>query len=335
VSACARGAAIALAIVAAAARPAAAQSAALAEQLFSEARELGKAGRWREACPKFEASLRHDPQLGTQLNLATCYEQIGKLASAWALYRGAIELARRAGDRARGAYASTRADGLEPRLPRLRIVAPPVAPAGLVVRRGGTVLGPAELGVALYLDPGEHEVVAEAPGFVSFVRTISVIERASEAVEIPPLVAAPPDRPAVVALEPRGTLRPPAAPPAPPVRSRYLGLGVGGAGLLAVGAGLAFGARARATYRDAQGLCGEELRCAAATLAEGTRLVADARTSARVATGLVIGGGAVTVAGVALLLRSRASGERAGRSSVAAAPSLIPGGAGAVVTGRF
>src|SRR5687767_251519 len=102
---------------------------ALAEQLFNEARDLVKAERWSEACPKFEASLRYDPVLGTRLNLATCYERIGKLASAWGLYRESVELARKAGDTRRADYAQKQAAALEPRLPKLAISAPASPPA--------------------------------------------------------------------------------------------------------------------------------------------------------------------------------------------------------------
>jgi len=66
-------------------------SSALAEQLFNQGRDLSKVNNWADACPKFEASLRYDPVLGTRLNLATCYEHVGKLASAWGLYRESIE----------------------------------------------------------------------------------------------------------------------------------------------------------------------------------------------------------------------------------------------------
>jgi hypothetical protein len=56
---------------------------ATAEQLFDQGRELVKANKWAEACPKFEASLRYDLALGTRLNLATCYEHASTLLSAW------------------------------------------------------------------------------------------------------------------------------------------------------------------------------------------------------------------------------------------------------------
>src|SRR3954469_777029 len=84
-------------------------SSALAEQLFNQGRDLAKANQWADACPKFEASLHYDPVLGTKLNLATCYEHIGKLASAWGLYRESIELAKKSGDVKRRDYAQKQA----------------------------------------------------------------------------------------------------------------------------------------------------------------------------------------------------------------------------------
>src|ERR1041384_2645492 len=97
---------------------------ALAEQLFNQARDLVKANKWAEACPKFEASLRYDPVLGTRLNLATCYEHIGRLASAWGLYRESIDAAKKAGDTKRADYAQKQATAPQPRLPQLATSAP-------------------------------------------------------------------------------------------------------------------------------------------------------------------------------------------------------------------
>src|SRR5581483_7068571 len=148
-------------------------STALAEQLFKEARELAKGNRWTEACPKFEASLHYDPVLGTRLNLATCYEHIGKLASAWGLYKDAAERARKAGDAKRAAYAQKQAAALEPRLPRLSISAPPHPPAGFTIKRDDSAVDAAEFGTALYVDPGSHTVTASAPGFEDRSITVS------------------------------------------------------------------------------------------------------------------------------------------------------------------
>ena len=68
------------------ASPAFAQSGsnkAAAEALFSEGRSLASAGKCDEAIPKFQASQKLDPGIGTLLNLADCYEKVGRTASAW------------------------------------------------------------------------------------------------------------------------------------------------------------------------------------------------------------------------------------------------------------
>src|SRR5512138_3647032 len=93
-----------------------ADNTALAEQLFNEGRELGKANNWAAACPKFEASLRYDPAVGTRLNLATCYEKVNKPASAWGQYREAADVAAKQGDTKRRDFAQKAAAALEPRL---------------------------------------------------------------------------------------------------------------------------------------------------------------------------------------------------------------------------
>src|SRR4051794_23814576 len=65
-----------------------------ADAQFQEGLKLFDAGRTHEACERFEASLRLDPALGTLQNLATCHEQEGRTARAFAEYE---ELATRAG----------------------------------------------------------------------------------------------------------------------------------------------------------------------------------------------------------------------------------------------
>src|SRR5262245_20973343 len=67
-------------------RAAAAQSssdAAAARALFAEGRKLLDEGKFNEACPKFQESLRLKPGIGTRFNLADCWEKSGRTASAW------------------------------------------------------------------------------------------------------------------------------------------------------------------------------------------------------------------------------------------------------------
>src|SRR5215475_1216387 len=108
--------AIAVSVVAGRAQAQPGDASTAAEQLFEQGRELAQQNRWPEACARFEDSLRYEQALGTQLNLARCYEHIGKPASAWQLYRDAVEAARQAGDVERGDYAQKRASALDSRV---------------------------------------------------------------------------------------------------------------------------------------------------------------------------------------------------------------------------
>src|SRR5262245_32588034 len=67
-----------------------------ARALFAEGRALMDKDRYEEACPKFEESLRLDPGMGTQFNLAHCWEKLGRTASAWALFLDVAAAARNA-----------------------------------------------------------------------------------------------------------------------------------------------------------------------------------------------------------------------------------------------
>jgi hypothetical protein len=309
------------------AQPDTASSSALAEQLFNQGRELAKANQWAEACPKFEASLRYDPVLGTRLNLATCYEHISKLASAWGLYRESMELARKAGDTKRAEYAERQAAALEPRLPKLAISPPAQPPPGLTIKRGDTTVDAGALGVALYVDPGTHTIVASAPGFEPFSVTVTLVEGKTETLAVPTLVAKPAAEPAQVGpveAEPE---------PAPSKMRTYIALGAGGAGIAAVGVGLVFGAKARSSFDEAKQLCGDDLICTDAdTFNQDRRLVREARSHATRSTVLMIGGGAAIAAGVVMLLTAPRAPERATARIV---PTTHDGGAGVALTGTF
>src|SRR5262249_40749139 len=106
----------------------------MAVQLFDQGLALRKAGHWAEASRRFEDSLRLQAKVGTQLNLALCYEHLGKLVAAWQVYQNAIALAAATADSRRN-FAWERATALAPRLPRLAVVAPASPPPGFHATR--------------------------------------------------------------------------------------------------------------------------------------------------------------------------------------------------------
>ena len=81
------------------------QNRAAAEVLFNEAGQLFRQGKYEAACQKLASSEKLDPAVGTQLNLARCYEKIGKTASAWIAFVDAAATAKSAGQAEREASA--------------------------------------------------------------------------------------------------------------------------------------------------------------------------------------------------------------------------------------
>ena len=281
---------------------------AAAEALFNQGRELMTAGKFAEACPKFEASQQLDPGLGTMLNLAECYEKTGRTASAWAEYREAIPLARASGSKARQDLATERAQALQERLSTLtiRAMSGEETDAHLEIRRDGVPLQQAELGSPIPVDPGEHVIEAVAPGKQPWSSKVQVGANAAKvAVEVPPLQASAGGAPATTAP----ATQPPVAETAPsPVASdkgssdpgsarRTTGLVLGGAGVVGIGLGAFFGLQASSKWSDAKGKCKDGVyECTP----EAQDLRSSARSAATVSTVGFIAGGALLAAGAVL-----------------------------------
>lgn len=183
------------AALAACPRPVRAQSAAAgatAQALFDQARQLMQQGKYAEACPKFAASQRLDPGVGTQFNLAACYEKLGKTASAWALYLEVAATCRKLGETKREKVARGRADALKPKLSKLEVDVPKTSQVdGLKVQRGSVDLGSALWGVSTPVDPGKVTISASAPGKKPWTGTVEVAAGASAKIAVPPLADAP------------------------------------------------------------------------------------------------------------------------------------------------
>jgi hypothetical protein len=285
---------------------------AVAERLFEEARVLLSKGQNDEACARFEESEKVEPAVGTLLNLAECADRKGKTATAWQRYRQAATLAARRGDADREALALRKKDVVEQRLSRV-VLRPPATPlpASATVSRDGDVVPATELGGAVAVDPGEHRVTLEAPGFRPWSQSITVGSGpVTVEVELPTLEPQPDRAPAppprageqVAATEP-----PPraAAPPntsslGPPTGT-WIAAGVGG---IALATGGIFALRARSAWSDVDARCPGGRCFDQSTIDSLSPRHDEAQRDATVATvALAVGGAALAVAVVLYLMR--------------------------------
>jgi len=316
------------------AAPAAAQNDPVAASaLFSEGRKLAVQKRYEEACPKFEESQRLDPGIGTQFNLADCWENVGRTASAWAQFLDVAAAAKVAGQRDRERVARQRAAQLEPRLSRLT-VSVRVEHPGLAVSKDGTALGRTAWSSAVPIDPGEHVIEARAPGRKTWSQSVVVEKQAADArVTVPELAPEPQAAAAPRRLE--STQAPERDAPVPAGRTqRTLGFVVGGVGVAGLVAGSVFGLRARSKNDEAKEICaGRPHACSEREQTEYAALVNDAKSARTLAIVGFAAGAAAVGAGIALVLWSPDSTATKLESArfVGVAPAL----GGASLTGTF
>lgn len=277
-----------LACASAPARAEQGQGAAAAQALYDEGRRLVREGHAAEACPKLEESNRIDPAVGTRFYLADCYERTGRIASAWSIFLEVASASKVRGHQEREDLARQRASALEPRLARLRLtVASPAA--GQTVKLDDLSVGRAAWGTAMPIDPGEHVIVAAAPGRKAWTTKMTVIGEGSTAsIDVPLLEVAPES----AAAEPMETGR----------GQRVWGLVLGGVGLAGIGVGTVFGVRALSKNDDSRALCDGN-----ACLPEGKELRDEAGTNAWVANIALAVGGLTALAGAYLFLSAPSS----------------------------
>lgn len=216
---------------------------ASAEELFQQARALVDAGKYAEACPKLERSQKLDPAVGTQFNLADCWEHVGRTASAYEMFGQVASIARAAGKFERERSAKERIAALEPRLARVRLLVKATAP-GLELRIDDVAIDKARWAQPFPIDPGAHAIRATAPGRTPFEMRFTVQERATAEASVPELV------------DPKPAAPPPPAPP-PPVSTtqRTFALVAGGLGVVALGVGSVAGVIAISHKSTAQREC--------------------------------------------------------------------------------
>jgi hypothetical protein len=313
-----------------------------ADALFREGQQLMSAGQVPTACEKLEESQRLDPKLGRLLNLAYCHERLGRTATAWSEYNQAAALASQTRQAEREAFARKQASQLALGLSFVQLdmaAAPDVSQVAL----DGSPLGREQWVVPFPIDPGVHTLTFGAPGFKPGSQTVHITAAGTSRLAISPLER----EPAVVPSTPPEPVPPPAVPAvapvlqavppapdspqpqpagAPPRASNALGWIVGGAGVVGLGIGAAFGMRAISLKGDADLQCRNHL-----CTPQGVSHIEDAKAAATVSTvGLAAGVVGIGV-GAWLLLRAPAPTAKQAR----VAPYVASDRAGVALYGAW
>jgi hypothetical protein len=215
-----------------------------AEVLFREGKRLLEEGELEQACEKLEASERLAPEGGTELNLADCWERIGRTASAWAMF---LKAAGNAKKPARAAEARRRAALLKDQLVYLTIeVSAEADREDLEITRNDQVVDRALWNQAVPVDPDKYTITARAPKHEEW-STATRLKTKDKVVVVPKLDKAAANKRA----------RRPNETPASTAPNKYRGLSIGLAigGAAAIGIATAFAFHSRGLQEDSDAIC--------------------------------------------------------------------------------
>lgn len=313
-------------------------------EFFDKAAALEQSGNYSEACPKYAESYRLDPKLGALLHLADCYEHNGQLASAYAAFREASELAAKLGDK-RLAVANERSHALEAKVPHL-FVKVDSKDTGLELSKDGRPLSAAQWGTELALDPGQHSIEATAPGKQPWKTAINVPASGQTVTVIVPALANAASSPAVAssAAAPVATNYSPSTmslgndatgpgqdQQGPALNQRTVGYVVGGVGVVGLAMGTVFGLKVNSKNSKSDSICPTGQPCTLSEQANYNSSVSDAR-SARAASLVSFGvGGAALATGAILIFTA----PKSNHTAVSFVPIVDVGRAGATLQGAW
>lgn len=288
-----------------------AQKATLAASLFEEAQKDMAAKNYAEACPKLERVVELIPDgVGAKMELASCYEGAGRLATAYGAYVSAEGAAIRANQADRAGKARERMDALKPRLATVNLQVPEEvrkAP-GFALKRDGSDVSSAEFGLSIPIDKGEHTLIATANGKPAWEKKFSINDGEKQTIKVElgtDGATPPPEDPKTGPNDPKTT--PPGGEPAKPTGEtnffsplRIAGLGIGIGGLAVFGAGVGLGMHAKSVYDDSNETGGCDAETNVCSSQTGVDMRSDAVTFATASTALIVIGGIMTAGGVVL-----------------------------------
>jgi len=303
-----------------------------AEGLFNDGNKLMSEGRLAQACDAFEASNRVEPRAGTLIRLGECRERNQQLASAWSAYKDSLN---RAKDPRKHEFATAKAMALESRLSYLTVsVSFESRIEGLTLTRNGKSLDPMLWNRALPVDGGDYVIVGHAPGYEEWQTTAHVpVEGARINIEVPTFkklskLTSPPtspsgsEHPDQEAVRPRGLF----------TARRKISIGVAGASVIGVVAGLVLGASGKGKQNDAFKLCPDPaMPCAQAD--QSNALIKSSHTRALEAN-IAFGIAAAAATGAGVLWFTGAPETKTGIHA-RVTTSLAPEQATLIFVGRF
>jgi tetratricopeptide (TPR) repeat protein len=319
--------------------PAHAEDPTPARALFKEGRELASQGNYQDACPKFEQSLALEVGLGTQFNLADCWEHIGRNASAQQLFLGAAASAKAVGQADREQVLRERAAALEPRIVKLVIEVDSTDPR-LTVKRDDLPLETAQYGRAVAIDPGSYTITAKSPGKKTWTKKVEVKPgQKVVTVSVPELdaeEAKPATLPAKAAPAKAEPVKAVITPPPSNTVDRdlnYPALGLAVFGATALTFGTYMGIRYKSANDDAKAVCPSGTGCTQGDISRHDDLVEKAKFN-RAFSFVGFGAGIAAVTG-SVLMFALEKPKKSTSGSVHAAPAVAAGYYGAALSGSF
>jgi hypothetical protein len=278
-----------------------------AQALFDRALALTNRGVYDGACPMLEESQRLDPALGTQFNLADCYEHTRREPAAYDLFALVAKEAHVVGKVVRERDSITRMKTLEGKVARLRFRGR--SPA-VRLQFDGHELAASTEGVTT--TPGSHAIDLTADDREPWHQDVTLDAGVVLEVQLPELRSLPPPTPPVVVEAPALPPTPPPsaapaqAPSVPPSRSeepsglgpaRTTALVIGGAGVTGLGVGAVAGVLSLSAHDSASRICAAPSPCGDATArSQWTTATRDGNIS----TVGFVAGGVLLAAGAAL-----------------------------------
>ncbi len=314
-----------------------------ARNLFREGRTLAASGKYDEACPKFEDSMELDAGIGTEFNLADCWEHTGHLKKAQAMFVRVADAAHEKGQADREQVARERAQSLDEKLPKIGVEAKDIVD-GLDVSIDGQTIDRTHWAAGERVDPGPHEIRASAPHKAPWSLRVDVSAAGSTlVVTVPKLEDDRSTTPAANAQEkdreepkPAPLQEQPAEesrPAGPNPIAKILLLSGAGAGVLLAATGFAV---YRLSNDNAKGVCPSSVGCTPDDVQRHSGFVDDAALGRGIGyLGLGITGAALIGLSVVTITSSSTGREARPSASLAASPFLGSGAWGASVKGRF